>query len=227
MDSALIYQQAQDRLVALATGLDEVALTTVVPACPDWDVRQTYAHMAGLCVEVVQELVTPPASDEVTARQVADRAGKSIDELTAEWVEVAPALLELMRTRTRLRYSLPALDTWHHENDIRGALGMEPQTEGADQLANFVLSGLARGWAADRPSVRVLATDTGQEWLLGEGDAEKGPDLTLRASAFELARAITGRRGLDQIRALGWSGDPAAVAHLLPTLPAPKNDLAV
>ncbi|WP_067603271.1 maleylpyruvate isomerase family mycothiol-dependent enzyme [Nocardiopsis listeri] len=227
MDSALIYQQAQDRLVALAAGLDEASLATVVPACPAWDVRQTYAHMAGLCVEVVQGLVAPPASDEVTARQVADRADKRIDELTAEWVEGAPALLELMRTRTRLRYSLPALDTWHHENDIRGALGMQPQTEGADQLAAFVLGGLARGWPADRPSVHVKAADTGQEWRLGEGDAEKGADLGLSASAFELARAITGRRSLAQIRALDWDGDPAGVAHLLPALPAPEGDLTV
>ena len=227
MDSALIYQQAQDRLVALAAGLDEASLTTVVPACPAWDVRQTYAHMAGLCVEVVQGLVTPPASDEVTARQVADRADKRIDELTAEWIEGAPALLELMRTQTRLRYSLPALDAWHHDNDIRGALGMEPQTEGADQLAAFVLGGLARGWSADRPSVRVRATDTGREWRLGEGGDEKGADLTLSASAFELARAITGRRSLAQIGALDWSGDPAGVVHLLPTLPAPEKDLAV
>ena len=227
MDSALIYQQAQDRLLVLAAGLDEASLATVVPACPAWDVRQTYAHMAGLCAEVVQGLVTPPASDEVTARQVADRADKRIDELTAEWAQGAPALLELMRTQTRLRYSLPALDTWHHENDIRGALGLEPQTEGADQLAAFVLGGLARGWSADRPSVHVRATDTGQEWHLGEGDQEKAADLTLSASAFELARAITGRRSPAQIRALDWSGDPAGVVHLLPTLPAPDKDLAV
>ncbi|MBR8743762.1 maleylpyruvate isomerase N-terminal domain-containing protein [Nocardiopsis sp. MG754419] len=228
MDPARIYQQAQQRLVALAGDLDEAALTTVVPACPDWDVRGTYAHMAGLCVEVVQGLVTPPASDEVTARQVADRAGVGIDRIIEEWVRGTPALLELMSAGTRMRYTLPALDTWHHENDIRGALGLEPRGDDADLLAGFVLGGLARAWSADRPSVRVRATDTGHAWYLGEGDGQSArADLTLDASAFELARAVTGRRSLDQIRALDWSGDPAPVVPLLSALPAPERDLAV
>lgn len=222
MDSSRIYQQTQERLVAVASTLDEKQLATVVPACPDWNVRQTYAHMAGLCVEVVQGLVTPPASDDVTARQVADRAGRSIEEITTEWTEGTPALLALMGAQARLRYSLPALDAWHHENDVRDALGEDAQTEDSDQLAAFVLGGLARGWAAERPSVHVVATDTGQEWHLGER-----ADLTLRASAFELARAMTGRRSITQIRAMDWSGDPAEVAPLLSTLPVPEKDLAI
>ena len=222
MHSARIYQQSQERLVALAADLDERQLATVVPACPDWDVRQTYAHMAGLCVEVAQGLVRPPVDDEVTARQVADRAGRSIQEITTEWSKGVPALLELMGARARARYFLPALDVWHHENDVRGALGMKARTEDSEQLADFVLSGLARGWATDRPSVHVMAIDTGQEWHLGEG-----ADLTLRASAFELARAMTGRRSIIQIRAMDWSGDPTEVVSLLSSLPAPKKDLAI
>ena len=222
MDSARIYQQTQERLVALSTTFDEARLSTVVPACPAWDVRQTYAHMAGLCVEVVQGIVTPPASDEVTARQVTDRAGSDIDAINTEWSESAPALIELMREQTRRRYSLPALDAWHHENDIRGALGMEAQLQDADQLADFVLGGLSHGWPAEQPSVHVVATDTGQTWYLGEGS-----DLALSASAFELARAVTGRRSIAQILAMNWVGDPTEVAPLLPTLPAPERDLAV
>ena len=222
MDSARIYQQTQERLVALSATFDEARLSTVVPACPAWDVRQTYAHMVGLCVEVVQGVVTPPASDEVTARQVADRAGWDIDAINAEWSQGAPALIELMRKSTRRRYSLPALDAWHHENDIRGALVMEAQTQDADRLADFVLGGLSRGWPAELPSVHVVATDTGQTWHLGEGS-----DLELSASAFELARAVTGRRSIAQVLAMEWVGDPTEVAPLLPTLPAPERDLTV
>ena len=222
MDSARIYQQSQERLVALAADLDDKQLATVVPACPDWDVRQTYAHMAGLCVEVAQGLVRPPVDDEVTARQVADRAGRSIQEITTEWSKGVPALLELMGARARARYFLPALDVWHLENDVRGALGMKARTEDSEQLADFVLSGLARGWVTNRPSVHVMSTDTGQEWHLG-----KGADLTLRASAFELARAMTGRRSITQIRAMDWSGDPTEVVPLLSGLPIPAKDLTI
>ncbi|GHC82590.1 hypothetical protein GCM10007079_23620 [Nocardiopsis terrae] len=223
MDSARIYENCQNRLLDLAANLDGTQLGTVVPACPDWTVQQVYAHLAGLSADVVSGQVTPPAGDEVTGRQVADRAHLGIGEISAQWRESAPALLEIMRTESRRRYSLPALDVWHHENDIRGALGLGAQTEDADQLADFPLGGLAKGWPAELPSVRVVATDTGQEWNLGEGAA-----LTLSGTAHELARAVTGRRSLAQILALDWTGgDPAPVAPFLPTLPAAESDLEV
>lgn len=223
MDSARIYENCQGRLLELAATLDQDQLGTVVPACPDWTVQEVYAHLTGLSVDVVKGEVTPPATDEVTARQVAARADHDLESIRAEWARTGPALVEVLRTQTRRRYSLPALDVWHHENDIRGALGLSAQTEDADQLADFPLGGLAKGWPADAPAVRVVATDTGQEWNLGEGAA-----LTLSGTAFELARAVTGRRSVNQILAMDWTGgDPAPVAPFLPTLPAPEADLAV
>ncbi|GAB3690053.1 maleylpyruvate isomerase family mycothiol-dependent enzyme [Nocardiopsis oceani] len=223
MDSARIYENCQGRLLDLAATLDQEQLDTVVPACPDWTVHQVFAHLAGLSAEVAEDKVTPPATDEVTARQVADREHLGIDEIGAQWRDSAPALVEIMRTQKRARYSLPALDVWHHENDIRGALGLDAQTADADQLAAFPLGGLAKGWPDEAPSLRVEATDTGQEWNLGQGGT-----LTLSGTAFELARAVTGRRSVAQILAMDWSGgDPAPVAPFLPTLPAPKVDLSV
>lgn len=223
MDSARIYENCQGRLLDLAATLDQSQLATVVPACPDWTVQQVYAHLAGLAADVASADVTPPADDEVTARQVADRADLDIGAICAQWRDAAPALLELLRTQRRRRYSLPALDVWHHENDIRGALGLDAQTEDADQLADFPLGGLVKGWPAQAPPVRVAATDTGQEWNLGENAA-----LTLSGTAFELARAVTGRRSVNQILAMDWTGgDPAPVAPFLPTLPAPGTDLTV
>ncbi len=223
MDSARIYQNCQNRLLELAVGLDADQLGVVVPACPAWSVQQVYAHLAGLSEDVVNGDITPPAGDDVTARQVADRASLDIGGVTAQWRDSAPALLELMATSERRRYALPALDVWHHENDIRGALGLDAQTEDADQLADFPLGGLAKGWPEGMPPVRVVATDTGQEWELGENAG-----LTLSGTAFELARAVTGRRSVDQILAMDWTGgDPARVAPFLPTLPAPGADLAV
>jgi hypothetical protein len=38
------------------------------------------------------------------------------------------------------------------------------------------------------------------------GDGE--PVATVRASRFELARSMTGRRSLDQMRAYGWDSEP-------------------
>ncbi|WP_116246637.1 maleylpyruvate isomerase family mycothiol-dependent enzyme [Nocardiopsis sp. FIRDI 009] len=220
MDSASVYTSCQNRLLDLAAELTADQIATPVPALPAWDVRQTYAHLAGISVDIGHKGLTPPADDETTARQVAERAEDDLPTICDEWRSATPALLEVLARQTRARYALPVLDVWHHENDLRGALGTTPQTEYADQIADFVLRGLARGWDEALPGVRVAATDTGQEWRLGGGD-----DLALRASAFELARAVTGRRSIAQITAMDWSGDPSAVAARLPTLPAPERDL--
>lgn len=222
MNTAKIYTSCQERMLSLAEGLSAEQLATPVPALPAWTVRQTYAHLAGLCADVPAERVTPPADDAVTARQVAEREHLGIAELCAAWREDTPALLEVFATRTRARYSLPAVDVWHHENDVRGALGMEAQPEHADELAAFILGGMARAWSPELPAVRAVATDTGQEWNFGERAV-----LEWSATAFELLRAATGRRSIAQMRAMGWSGDPEAVLGHLSRFPTPETDLRI
>ncbi|MFC9089356.1 maleylpyruvate isomerase family mycothiol-dependent enzyme [Nocardiopsis dassonvillei] len=222
MNTAKIYTSCQERMLALADDLSAEQLATPVPALPAWTVRQTYAHLAGLCADVPAERVTPPADDAVTARQVAEREHLDIAALCAAWRADTPALLEVFATRTRARYSLPAIDVWHHENDVRGALGMPAQPEHADELAAFVLGATARAWSPELPGVRVAAADTGQEWAFGER-----ADLEWSATAFELVRAATGRRSAAQIRAMDWSGDPTGVLYRLSAFPFPETDLRV
>ncbi|MEV2275469.1 maleylpyruvate isomerase N-terminal domain-containing protein [Nocardiopsis sp. NPDC049922] len=222
MDSTSVYTACQNRLLDLAAGLTADRIAAPVPALPAWNVLQTYAHLAGVCVDVGTRGLVPPSGDEATARQVAERAAADLPAICDEWRAATPALLEVFAAQARSRFKLPALDVWHHENDLRGALGMEPQTEDAGQVAGLILGFHTRDWDASLPGVRVLAADTGQEWLLG---AE--PDLELRATAFELARSVSGRRTLAQIAALDWTGDPSAVAGRLPTLPIPEADLSV
>ncbi|WP_285733833.1 maleylpyruvate isomerase N-terminal domain-containing protein [Nocardiopsis sp. ATB16-24] len=225
MDTQDIYTRCMDRMLSLAEGLSAEQLATPVPALPEWNVRQTYAHLAGICADVATERLTPPADDAATARQVAERAHMDITRICADWRKDLPALLRVLSTRTQARYFLPTLDLWHHENDVRGALGMEAQTEDSDRLAAFTVGGLARFWSPELPGVRVTATDTGQEWTLGDGTGPKA--LEWSATAFELARAATGRRSLEQMRAMRWSGDPSAVVEHLATLPIPQVDLRI
>lgn len=220
MDSVRIYSEVQERLTALAAELDAAALDTTVPACPEWTVRQTYAHLAGLCVDVAAGTATPPVSDDVTARQVAERADRGIAEICDEWRAGTPGLLALMGAQTRLRYRLPAVDAWTHENDIRGALGMAPLTEHSDALLDFALTGLGRAWPGQAPGLTVTAAD--RSWTLGAGG-----DLHWRGTAFELYRALMGRRTPGQIAAMDWTGDPAPILPALSLMPAAREPLAV
>ena len=52
------------------------------------------------------------------------------------------------------------------------------------------------------PSLRFVTED--KEWVAGGGE----PVATVRASRFELFRALSGRRSPDQVHAYEWQGNP-------------------
>lgn len=222
MDTERIYANAQNRLFDLAAELTGEQADTPVPALPEWTVAETYAHLAGICADVLSGSLTPPATDDVTARQVAERAHLELGEICQDWKDATPAFLELLSTQQRTRYRLPVVDIWHHENDLRGALGLAPQTEDVEQLADFTIGGLAKQWSSELPSVRVAATDSDRGWDLGEGG-----DLHWSGPVLELARAVLGRRSRDQMVAMEWTGDPARVLEYLAVMPIPERDLQV
>lgn len=68
MDVDRIYANAQNRLFDLAAELTGEQAETPVPALPEWTVVETYAHLAGICADVLSGTLAPPATDEVTAR---------------------------------------------------------------------------------------------------------------------------------------------------------------
>jgi len=94
-----------------------------------------------------------------------------------------------------------------HEADLRGALG-------ADRVPPDVVSLALRGsigrWrqilAEARTPTLLLRVPELREWWLGVPD---DPGATaVEAPAYEVFRALAGRRTEDQIRAWGWDGDP-------------------
>lgn len=60
-----------------------------------------------------------------------------------------------------------------------------------------------------------------QRWLLGTGSEV----ATLKASRYELFRALGGRRSEHQLRAMDWIGDVDAVIGVLSRYPLPTSDL--
>ncbi|WP_017611209.1 maleylpyruvate isomerase N-terminal domain-containing protein [Nocardiopsis xinjiangensis] len=222
MDAVRIYANAQNRLFDLAAELTGEQADTPVPALPEWTVAETYAHLSGICADVLGGTLTPPATDTVTARQVAERAHLELGEICQEWKDATPAFLDLLSTQQRTRYRLPVVDIWHHENDLRGALGLAPQAEDVEQLADFTIGGLAKQWSSELPSVRVAATDRDRTWDLGEGG-----DLHWSGPVLELARAVLGRRSRAQMVAMEWDGDPARVLEYLAVMPISERDLQV
>jgi hypothetical protein len=77
----------------LVAGLTDAELTTSMPACPAWTVRDVVGHLTVIPEDAASGRLKGIPSDEVTAGQVARLAG------------------------------LPVADVASHEQDIRGALG--------------------------------------------------------------------------------------------------------
>ncbi|MFN2613353.1 MAG: hypothetical protein ABR552_00865, partial [Actinomycetota bacterium] len=69
-------------------------------------------------------------------------------------------------------------------------------------LRSFVETMRFRSAAEKLPAFKIVAGT--REWTIGDGE----PVATVSADPFELARAVSGRRSPDQIRAFEWQGDP-------------------
>lgn len=209
------YRTARLRVSAWARSLTAEEAATSVPALPGWSVKDTFAHLAGLAADVVGGNVpegTP--DDEFTAREVAERADRTLPEVLDEWDEVGPRFEELLAALGEAAPNNVAVDVWSHEVDVRSALGVPIPADGgpAERVLDvLVRRGLGRGWADQGvPALRVVVPD--EEWIAGEGD----PAGSLRTDRFELGRVLLGRRSHAQMAGLAWEGgDPAVwIRHL-------------
>ncbi|MBI1758187.1 MAG: maleylpyruvate isomerase family mycothiol-dependent enzyme [Actinobacteria bacterium] len=210
------YRTIRDEIRRLVTQAPEAA-DTPVPACPEWTVRETVAHLTGNChtaigigIGIGAGRVGPPDPDW-TRQQVAGFRTVSLDALLAIWDEAA-AELEQRWAAGATPSTLLLMDATAHRFDLGIALGEPPPHEHPvlPAMVAVVTGGFARAAASHQLPVLRLRTDTGQEWVIGAGE----PAGTVHASRYDLFRSLTGRRTAVQIRALDWDGDPT------PWLPA-------
>jgi uncharacterized protein (TIGR03083 family) len=196
-------RQRVNELVSGAT--DRVA--DVVPACPDWRVRDVVGHLAGVVDDVLGGRLDGAGSDPWTAAQVAARRDVEIDEVLASWNAQAPQLEAVLDSFGPAGHQL-LMDAATHEHDLRGALGV-PGARDSDAVR------IGLGWLVDAfqgagVRIGVVATDTDRAWPV------EGAVATATGSSFDLLRSFSGRRTEDEVRSrLAWEGDIEAV---LPSL---------
>ncbi len=216
------YRTLRAELTALAADLTAEDLTTPVPALPGWTVHDTYAHLAGVCADILDGRLAEPKDAAWTGGQVDARRHTPTADILTEWNERAPQLEALMDDPIGRGTVFCVFDVFHHTHDIRGALN-RPAGRDSEQAA-FVAATMAKlhrkPWAAaGRPPI-VLATTSGS-WQLGTGE----PVATLTTTDFELSRLLIGRRSTTQMLAAGWTGDPSPVLGHLPAFGPPTEDL--
>jgi uncharacterized protein (TIGR03083 family) len=210
------WRAAHDRVCALVEATDPASLERHVPACPDWTARDLLAHVVGLGADVLAGDEPDDHHETWTQAQVDARRDRSAAELVSEWRGLAGDLETWMREHgTR-----PLNDVVIHEQDLRSALGA-PGARDTEGLAIVRERRLEKFRAAAPDGGIRLVGDT---WSDGPHDAP----TRVRASDFDLDRALVSRRTPDQLRAWTEAGDVTpyldAFAGLgpLPEAPLPE-----
>ena len=140
----------------------------------------------------------------------------------AEWDREAPAFEDGLRL---FGYSVGAHfvgDLHAHVQDVRAALRLPADRD--PLTVRVSLDWYLEAWTeslegTEAGSVAVVAD--GERHVVGHGP----PIATVTGDAFEILRAISGRRSADQIRALAWSGDREPALAGMSQYPLPEHDL--
>ena len=89
-DVAALYAEGRGRVTALVEGLSDEDAKAPVPTCPEWSVHDVLAHVTGVCADVLSGNIGGVASDSWTDAQAAARRDHSVQQIVAEWNEIAP-----------------------------------------------------------------------------------------------------------------------------------------
>jgi uncharacterized protein (TIGR03083 family) len=195
------YAGCRARITELVGGLDRERASTMVPTCPDWSVHDVVAHLAGGVEDAMTGRLEGLGTERWTAAQVEARRDTPTPQILQDWNGRAPVFEKFLDPAGDLGRQAVA-DIVSHEHDIRTAL-FAPGARDSDAVR------IGLGWSAAQliasAAVRgvALRVRTREGMDLGRTRA----DVTLAGSAFELLRAVTGRRSVEQLREMDWSGD--------------------
>lgn len=198
------YGAARQRIAGHLAG--EVDTSVRIQACPDWDVADLCAHLAGVCADLAAGRLPHGDTQAWVDAQVADRRGRSVSSLLDEWHETSPAFEALMAQRGGLAGLV--LDAVAHEHDLCHALGIagDRASSGLAVSMAFERNLLERDLASNGlPAVCARSADG--EWVAGTGEPALTLDLSDRPhGTFELFRLLGSRRSERQVDTYPWQG---------------------
>jgi uncharacterized protein (TIGR03083 family) len=208
------YHGVHERVTRLVRSASPASLDAIAPATPAWRARDVFAHMVGVATDVTNGNLAGVATDPWTAAQVEARRDRPVEDLVDEWTATVPQIdTMIMAMPTTVTGQLIA-DAVTHEHDLRHALG-RPGARDSDALTIGVMwvIGVLGGFydGAGDPALRIES----EAIAMTAGTGAVG--TTVRASTFELGRAIVGRRTVAEVAAYEWT--PAACPERLLVLP--------
>lgn len=172
-------------MLQLLARTPEGSASLIVPACPDWTVQQTVAHLVGVPEDLLAGRREGITSDAWTDAQVQRHVGESLAELRAAYEEVIEHFDAVLPAIPSPSNSQLVMDAVTHEIDIREALGETcPDSSAPISVAN--------AWLLDMVERRDPSLI---EPLEGAS-----------CSDFALLRSLTGRRSAAQMDGIGLPG---------------------
>jgi uncharacterized protein (TIGR03083 family) len=226
-----LYRETRIRLTDLVSGLDQETLSSPVPACPGWAVRDVLAHLAAIAEDAVAGRLAEIPSEDYTAGQVARHAEVPVLHLLTMWERAADQFESVIDA---FEIWPAVIDVASHEQDIRSAARLP----GARDCATIrECTGWLLRWLQVPAALTVVtedgefqarasdATEPGRASPSLVGDSGELARLTLRTSRFEAFRWRMGRRSRSQMAAMNWSADPSSVLNHLAVFGPARADI--
>ena len=212
------YDASRTRMLELARAAGPEGLSVVVPACPDWTALHLITHCVSLPAAIGAGDFPSGDTNDWIARIIADRSGRSIDELAEEWERCNDTIAGMVNGGGAMLFD----DLTVHEHDLRGALGV-PDHDTIDAevvVPRFLASSVESLRAAGLGSIEIRNDDG--VWRSHDAD----PGWVIETDAWEAIRTLSSRRTAEEIRAIGGSEDiEPYIAVLDAHLPLPIDSL--
>ncbi|HJR18992.1 MAG TPA: hypothetical protein VJ922_04675 [Actinomycetota bacterium] len=224
-DIAAAFRGIRQSLTEELMELDGSLWDTPIPIRSEWSVKDTLAMLAGFAEALIEghwnEDYSDSWDDKGLRAKMQDRFQTMIDarrersgaEVLKEWATLAPRMERMMAGLEAFPEGIHPFAAWtylwavvQNSHNIWTALGITSKERDSEATSLCLESAIywldMRLQAKGIPALRVRTAD--QEWVIGDGI----PGATVTAPMFELFRALSGRRSVDQIRAFSWDGDP-------------------
>jgi hypothetical protein len=177
------YSELRIRVADLMQAISSEQALTGVPHCPQWTVKDCFAHMVSVPEDVIKGQMDGVATDAWTDRQVQRHKQDSVYDLLTIWETSAPVFAKILPNIPQPVLSQFMFDQTTHEHDIRAALS---KPGARDSMAVAVAEGFLRD-SLSRNNDPGIASMANHE-IIG----------------FEFFRSLSGRRSKTQISQNGF-----------------------
>ena len=215
------YANGFERIARLVRDVKDEQLERVVPACPEWTVRELVAHLTGVASDSITANVAEMGRSNWTQTQVDARKDDSLEEILEEWRGITEQITAALDDLHPTLSSALIGDLITHEHDLRNAIGNsdERDNDGVVVSASFYARNF--GKRLKDAGLPTLVVEGGEhQWTAGREE----PVGNVKAPLFDMLRGLTGRRTTDEVKAFDWSVDAAPYLPLFSMYPpAPQS----